>query len=309
MKKLNLDFIPDILDDNIIALCNELTLPQTSLEKLTVISPRLGESSGRAIASMLLVNTSIQALKLYIRWGSCGTCMAEVLRSNTTLQSMDLQLDEKDRSSVSSQAISIAEALCQEPYQHIAEGRSYQKTGVRKLRLCFDDDREDATTSILNAFDKTLDVNETLEELLIVVGIWRLPLPPAIDFKLKLNRGNVRKLFRCQQVGEKAVATTDEQFCEALIAQKDDMDVTFFILQNHPSLCLGWRDSLTDAPKPVATETRAFGTQHRLGRLGFPSRKRKASPRHIKNLDAGLSSLTALTSIRRRVKSILAPSA
>ena len=311
LKLINLECIPDISDSHIASLCDELASPQSRLEVLSIISSKLGEQSGRELATMLLVNTSIKTLTLRISWGSCGFCMSEVLKFNTTLETLILQLNGDDGPSDASQAVLIAEALCQEPYKCIKERSSFGTTSLKRLKLYLDIDQHEDQASIMAAFKKTLDCNETLETLVISDQIGRNKLTPAIHFRLRLNQSNVRNLFRRKyRMHEESstATTTDDDLNKAIISQKEDVNVIFYILQNDPSLCLGWKDVTLEGRAVRSSDAHPVGeelqSRHRLNPVCH-----KAMTRFLKHGNGTVGTPKAMTLIRRRVKSILAPSA
>jgi hypothetical protein len=164
----------------------------------------------------------------------------------------------------------------------------------------------------MTAFKKTLDCNEILETLVISDQIGRNQLTPAIHFRLRLNQSNVRNLFRRKyRMHEESTtsATVDDDLNKAIIAQKEDVNVIFYILQNDPSLCLSWKDGNLEDGTLESSDAHPVGKElHSRPRLN-PFVCHKTTARFIKHGHGTIATQKAMTLIRRRVRSILAPSA
>lgn len=78
------------MNDTHIELMAKLLLTNTTLRELTIRSHGLGQTAGEAIANLLRQNTTLQVINLDLDQGEYGLVLAEALKTNTSLQCLDV---------------------------------------------------------------------------------------------------------------------------------------------------------------------------------------------------------------------------
>ena len=239
LKSLSLKNIPNFCDDHIKTMALELSLGVHVLKELIITSNVLGKVSAEMLTKMLHFNHTIEKLVLHIDHEDVGYLMAEALQVNTTLKSVSLRIYGDE--SVTENCIAIARALySQEPT--VCSSLS----PLQKLRLCVEVGPRELKKGIISEFKKAVAISDSLKKLRLDDTIDQLHLPKAMRTKLALNRCGVSKLLRSDLAGApNDNATTNlpsanihDRLVEAIISERNNLDVIHYILSETPELCV-----------------------------------------------------------------------
>jgi hypothetical protein len=202
LQKLWWKTMPGMTDDHIASMAESLLIADnaSSLRELTIRSHGLGARAGRAIAHLLRFNTTIQVINLDLDQAAYGLVIAEALHHhNRTLQCLDVW----------------------------AWGGELHP---------------DSSRAITQVFTDMLQVNTGLRFLTFQGLDWT---NPHIDFYLRLNRAERQRLV--------ADFADRKAWMNVLIKQRADLDVVYHFLSLNPSILL-WEDNVdlpSVCPAPV----------------------------------------------------------
>ena len=154
-----------------------------------------------------------------VRLGAKGDkAFAQILQSNTTLEYIDLQLEEGES------PVQIAQALAE---------NSNINGSLRHLFV-----HGKITPVSQKAFAEAIQFNYVLESLELMNGSIHLP---AIRFYLRMNALGRRELLEQMDSGNEAHTNTSNdtkaKWMEALISQRKDIAALFYLLSMNPLLC------------------------------------------------------------------------
>mgnify|MGYP005844178289 CR=1 FL=1 len=220
LKSLSLLNVPNFHDENAVALAVDLSLGKSCLKVLTIVSSVLGRKAGKAIAKMLHFNKILEKLCLHIDFDQVGFLMSNALEANSTLQGIDLRIFGDD-DIASNTCLSIAKSLRSE------------SSALRKLRLRLEIEPAKIEPSVLEEFQATFQTNNTLENIVLDDSMTRCRLPDSLKMKLALNRSGISKLLKADAI---ETANYYERVVEAMISEKDCLDVLFYTLSEVPAL-------------------------------------------------------------------------
>jgi hypothetical protein len=207
LQKLWWKTMPGMTDDHIASMAESLLIAgnASSLRELTIRSHGLGARAGRAIAHLLRFNTTIQVINLDLDQAAYGLVIAEALHHyNRTLQCLDVW----------------------------AWGGELHP---------------DSSRAITQVFTDMLQVNTGLRFLTFQGLDWT---NPHIDFYLRLNRADRQRLV--------SDFADRKAWMDVLIKQREDLDVVYHFLSLNPSILL-WEDSVnfpSISPAPTITSKR-----------------------------------------------------
>ena len=227
LKSLSLINVPNICDEHIKALSMELSCGSTQLKELNITSSVLGSASGDLVTKMLYSNDTIDRLILHIDFDKIGYYMAQALQTNSTLQSIDLRVDGDE--DVSGNCVALARAL---RGTDALDGQN-AVSALQHLRLCMEISPAQLSSEVITEFEKTLQTNRTLSKLSFDDTIERYQLPSKMSMKLALNQSLVCKLIR----NDSADASRYNRLVEAVISERNKLNVVFFALSEAPMLC------------------------------------------------------------------------
>jgi hypothetical protein len=219
LQKLWWKTMPGMTDVHIVSMVESLLLvgnDALSLRELTIRSHGLGARAGSAIAHLLRFNTTIQVINLDLDQAGYGLVIAEALHhSNRTLQCLDVW----------------------------AWGGELHP---------------DSSLAITQVFTDMLQVNTSLRFLTFQGLDWT---NPHIDFYLRLNRADRQRLVS-DYADRKA-------WIDVLIKQRDDLDVVYHFLSLNPSILLGEDNNgrFLSSTRTAATvvATRSISSKRRKG--------------------------------------------
>ena len=261
---------------------------------------------------MLEDRCPIETLKLHLDWENCGHSIARMLQSNKKMKHLDIRLYGDDEN-VRDDAILIARAL--------RGGDKPSSPALRRLKISMEIDPGDApmddsnhdhnseTNAIMASFEQTLDTNETLRYLDLNDNVNAFPLPLSLETKLRLNRCGARKLLR------RHGRAVHEEFVEALISEKDDLNTIFHILINQPNLVVSsssglkdqWGEELDESIIPNADISTSFHNSSSSTISIFSSFFPKKNPMDESSNAGGR--VRKSKDIRRKVRTLFAMSA
>lgn len=261
LRVLKLDDVPDLYDEDCVALAQALCDRNNQVEDFYLVSSIVSEEATHAVTKALQNNSTLRNVTLHLDSEDAGYCMAEVVASNTTsLKSVDIRLH-NDVESVARACGQMAHAL-------------RTNTNVKSLRLRMDIELESLPECVVEAFETTLRTNTTLQFLSLDDGIYRYPLSPDMKLQLALNECGGRALLRQDQ-------TTGDDMVEALIraAHKKDtahspnarhtsLDATFYLLSNVPELALQALEP-SRVKKTIVQRTTSTGKVKKESSLGW----------------------------------------
>ncbi|CAB9514728.1 expressed unknown protein [Seminavis robusta] len=187
LQKLWWKTMPGMTDDHIVSMaaCLMNSTRTSSLRELTIRSHGLGARAGYAIAELLRFNTTLQVINLDLGQAAYGIPIAAALHHcNTTLQCLDVW----------------------------AWGGELHS---------------DSSRAITKVFTDMLEVNTSLKFLTFQGLDWT---NPHIDYYLRLNRAERQRLVR--DFADRKV------WVDTLIRQKEDVDVIFHFLSLNPSILM-----------------------------------------------------------------------
>ena len=312
LRSLQLEDVPDINDDKMADLANALRDPQCRIQELVIASSIVTDKSGNVLTEMLLVNQSIRHLTLHLDCERLGTAMANCMKRNSNLRSLDVRCYGDD-DNVLDDIIQLSHALYPPKTDMTATGATTSTGGgsnLQKLRLRLEIEPYEFGQIILDTFGAMMPHNDTLQELVLDDGSEHYPLPTDTQLKLKLNECGYSKYRQASLQGKRN--DKHQMLFDALVAGKDDPSVSFSILSNHPQVIVeACQEAVyagemqTDTAQPVGSSKTIKSMTSKQTPSGaphpFPTVKTTASSRMPRR--------TTSKSLRRRVLSILAPSA
>ena len=319
LHSLVLEDILDMNDHTLVALAGPqfLSHPKCHLKYLSIRSSTVTNEQrvGETLAYMLANNRSLQHVTLHVDCERLGVALAEKYFSNyhstSRLKSLDLRCygDDVD---VLQDALDIAKALSTEinDWAKKSAGLEHLHLRLEMTPYFVEEHSTESPTSrwvspimshqdivghsfLLGAFDEMVQNNESLQTLVLDDGgNQRYQLSAETNLKLKIN-----------QCGYSATSDgpSPNHLLEALVAGKDNTEVSFYILSQHP-------DIIVDAACYDNT------TKEKDTRQTIPPQETDSTAVGKKSLRSTsmwkrMPGRTTRRSLRRRVLSVFAPSA
>jgi len=320
LKALHLVELPlgQISDEHVKALAMNLSWTTCTLQELSIVSSWLTATSGEAICHMMMLNESITRLQLHLDWEDHGPMVADMIRMNCALRSLDLRVY-GDYDQVQDCLHDLALAL----YQIPAEKGTPTSSSLSELRMCFEFDPDTLVKDkLLKAFEKAIKTNDTLHELTLTDSLTKRQLNPSLQTKLTLNKLRVPQLLRdtactsecdCSNTMQQQEQQQHEGLVNAIVAAKNDTNVVFHILSNCPSM-IGPQEAAAVCTATPSSSTSASKTNSSV-MYGLLIRQYDQAKHPLTSTSSGKNSKKHYyrkvtgPAIGRRLKSLLAPSA
>ena len=271
LTSLKLTDVPDVQDEHIVSWCHAMvsTARPTNLQELLLNSVSLGVPAGDALEALLqqapvwapqLTRVSLQ-LGTDAVWGKG---MASVLASETcTLTHLQLWVTGNRQRSVDKQTVRLLRALRQSSSSsrlqdlHIVQNPCSSSSAEVYLPTTTTLPLEEGCVS--QALEETLQVNHTLGRVVLQNethhGLMTYELPHSIEFKLTQNRVGLAALLYSTHP-EMTDEAFQQQYVSAVVDGKDDLDLVFLAVSNHPALALdvlaGCEETNTEAPEATS---------------------------------------------------------
>ena len=235
LRSLVLDEVTDLVDgQQIVRWANKFANPSfpSQIHELAISSSLLlGDVAGESLARLLMTNRSIQkcTLQLCGPWDNCGASMASVLRCNVALTKLSLGIPGCNKTEVTEKANELAKALLPENSPDSKLKRLYLHLDIDCI---LDGDLEG--TEMIKTFERVLNTNDNLKDLsLLDACTYPFELTTRIDNRLLQNRTGIPKLLHRKGYN---IGHFHEAYVERVIANRVNLDMTFFALSQMPSI-------------------------------------------------------------------------
>ena len=288
LRSLSLLNLPDFTDLHMLLLLSSGKQALGRLHELHLISNSLTSLTGNALCRALAATGKDRLIKLTLRldWEKSAATLAELLHAVPSLQEVDFMLYGRH---ITENYLLIINALPQQgdKPKKLRSLRLRSECQSRRVKL----DRDE----LFKALDNMLVTNTTLRKVIFDFDTKYLVIPDHIKTKLRLNRCNASSILRFQ-------SGLHPQFLNAIIREKDHIDVIYSLLSSNPSICQYVQSSSgeNDTNKIFGTMSSTSLTTKPWGVANTMTPFSKLFPVNLSTNGKGL---------RRKVLSMFAPSA
>ena len=269
LTSLKLVDVPDLRDDHIVAFSQAMVKATSQLQEFHLSSVSLGGPAAHAVVGLLqqahvcaprLSRVSLQ-LGTDAVW---GRGLAEVLASPSccTLTHLQVWISGQRQRSVDKQTIRLLRALQQNSSNNTTSHHHHRLQELHIIQTPSSSNNNSSNSStgledhpttlpleeaVQCTLEETLRTNHTLGRLILQNesthhGLITYDLTHALEFKLTQNRVGLSPLLYSANTAEEETNNNQtafhQKYVSAVLQGKDDLDLVFLALSNHPSLAM-----------------------------------------------------------------------